>query len=78
MGIESAVMYFGKYKGQPLSEVPLHYLQWLKEQDRSRGRELGFGELHGRDVRRIDQKNKLLSIPFCAALDHHISVRLSK
>ena len=43
MGIESAVMYFGKYKGQPLSEVPLDYLQWLKEKDRLRGCELGFG-----------------------------------
>lgn len=79
MGIESAVMYFGKYKGQPLSEVPLDYLQWLKEKDRLRGCELGFGgtELDERDTRRMD-KNKLLSIPFCVALNYHINLRLSQ
>ena len=80
MGIESAVMYFGKYKGQSISEVPLDYLQWLKEQDRLRGCELGFGGtgLHERDTRRMDKKNKLLSIPFYVALNYHISVRLSQ
>ena len=80
MGIESAVMYFGKYKGQPLSEVPLDYLQWLKEKDRLRGCELGFGgtELDERDTRRMDKKNKLLSIPFCVALNYHINLGLSQ
>ena len=79
MGIECAVMYFGKYKGQPLSEVPLDYLQWLKEKDRLRGCELGLGaELDERDTRRMDQKNKLLSIPFCVALNYHINLRLSQ
>ena len=80
MGIESAVMYFGKYKGQPLLEVPLDYLQWMKEKDRLRGCELGFGgtELDERDTRRMEKENKLLSIPFCGALNHHINLPLSQ
>ena len=80
MGIESAIIHFGKYKGQPLSEIPLDYLQWLREKDRLRGCELGFGgkELDERDTRRMDRKNKLLSIPFCVALIHHINLRLSQ
>lgn len=70
-------MYFGKYKGQLLSEVPLDYLQWLKEKDRLRGCELGFGstELDERDTRRMERKNRLLSIPFCVALKYHITLR---
>ena len=80
MGIESAVMCFGKkYKGRPFSEVPLDYLQSLKEKDRLRGCKLGFGgtELDERDTRRMDKKNKLLSIPFCVALNYHINLRVS-
>ena len=60
MGVDSAAMYFGKYKGRFLSEVPLDYLQWLKEQDRLRGCELGVGGtgLDERDTRRMDKKKQ--------------------
>ena len=70
MGIESAVMYFGKYKGQPLSEIPLDYLQWLKEKDRLRGCELGFGgtELDERDTRRMDKKKSFCPFHFVSLL----------
>lgn len=80
MGIESAIMPFGKYKGGPISEIPLHYLQWLKEQDRLRARDLNFGGSHldERDTRRLDKNNKLLSIPLCVAINHHINVHLSQ
>ena len=49
-------------------------------EDRLRGCELGFGgtELDERDTIRMDKKNKLLSIPFCVALNYHINLRLSQ
>jgi len=77
MGIDSAVLHFGKYRGQSLSDVPLNYLFWLREQDRLRAYRLGLGHtgLDERDVRRMVKGNGLLSIPFCVALNHHIRLR---
>lgn len=42
-------MPFGKYKGEPLSDVPASYLSWLWNQD-------GFGKAHSRNLSEEDQK----------------------
>jgi uncharacterized protein (DUF3820 family) len=34
------LMPFGKYKGEPLSEIPTAYLDWLIGQERMQGKEL--------------------------------------
>lgn len=67
MAIHEAIMKFGKYKGQRMSEIPVGYLEWLINKERS---EHGFvGE---RDTRRLDKNNGLFSIPLMVALNHHI------
>lgn len=61
------VLPFGKFKGQPIEDLPSSYLQWLLEQDffcdgypmglRAVDQELGFREQFGHDINTDEDRN---------------------
>jgi uncharacterized protein (DUF3820 family) len=76
MGIDDAVMHFGKYRGMFMRNVPMSYLQWLQDQDDEKA-ESEFGmEVNARDSRRIG--SRLMSIPLRVAINYHVTARCSR
>ena len=70
MGINDAVMKFGKHKGVPIKNVPNSYLHWLLREDKKKSREMFGSELPVRDGRRVG--TKLLSNALGVAIKHHL------